>query len=819
MKISYNWLTNYIDTDLTINELSEILTDIGLEVEGVELFEEIEGSLKGIVVGKVLECEKVEGTDHLNLTKVDVGNETLQIVCGAPNVAKDQKVLVATPGTTLYPKDGKPFEIKKAKLKGIESNGMICAEDEIGIGTSHAGIMILDDKEEPGKNAADLFEIKTDHVFEIGLTPNRSDAMSHMGVARDVFAAIQQRFPGKKAELKQPELPEYKADNYSLPAEIIVENNKACLRYSGLTLNNVKNSESPRWLKNYLQAVGLRPINAVVDITQFVMLECGQPLHAFDFDKVSGGKVIVKNLPEGTPFKTLDEVDRKLSDQDLMICNEQEGMCIAGVFGGAESGVNMSTSKVFIESACFHPVSIRKTAKRHDLHTDASFRYERGTDAEITLYAAKRAANLIKEICGAEISSDLLDVYPEKVEKNKIRINLHNIHNLIGYPVTPAACENILKNLDFEILEQNSDTDWLITAPMNKVDVTREADVAEEILRIYGYNNIPMPEKANTVFSLQNENDAQTFREHICDLLSNKGLNEIMNNSLAGMEWHEKTGVFDPKTFVPILNPLSRELNIMRPSMIAGVLQSLAYNINRKSPDIQFYEIGRIYSKLSDDKEKAVTKQYSEQETLAIAMCGNSSPQNWKNKEEKAEYYHLKSVVNYLFTRTGIQKELKLSEEHSPLFAYGISYIWNDQPLVSLGMIKPAIAASSDVDIPVFYAEVNLDLFRKIFGKMKTIFTDIPRFPEVRRDLSVLISSDVRFADIEETALKQDKKLLKSVNLFDVYTDEKMGSDKKSYALSFIFQNEEKTLTDKETDKSMERISRALKEVFGAELR
>ena len=500
MKISYNWLKNYIDTDLTVNELSEVLTDIGLEIEGIELYEEIEGSLKGIVVGKVLECNKIEGTDHLHLTQVDVGNETLQIVCGAPNVAKDQKVLVATPGTTLYPKDGKPFEIKKAKLRGVESNGMICAEDEIGIGTAHAGRMILDEKQEIGKNAADIFEIKTDYVFEIGLTPNRSDAMSHMGVARDIFAVVQQRFPGKKAMLKQPELAAFKADNNALPAEIIVENKEACIRYSGLTLNNIKVEESPRWLKNYLQAVGLRPINAVVDITQFVMLECGQPLHAFDYDKVKDGKVIIKNLPEGTPFKTLDEIDRKLSDQDLMICNNKEGMCIAGVFGGADSGVTMDTRKVFLESATFHPVSIRKTAKRHDLHTDASFRFERGVDAELTLYAAKRAAYLMKEICGAEFSSELLDVYPKKVEKNQIRINLNNIHNLIGLKITPLACESILKNLDFEILEQISEEDWIVAAPMNKVDVTREADVAEEILRIYGYNNIPMPEKANTVF-------------------------------------------------------------------------------------------------------------------------------------------------------------------------------------------------------------------------------------------------------------------------------------------------------------------------------
>ncbi|PLW92080.1 MAG: phenylalanine--tRNA ligase subunit beta [Marinilabiliales bacterium] len=819
MKISYNWLKNYIDTDLTVNELSEVLTDIGLEIEGIELYEEIEGSLKGIVVGKVLECNKIEGTDHLHLTQVDVGNETLQIVCGAPNVAKDQKVLVATPGTTLYPKDGKPFEIKKAKLRGVESNGMICAEDEIGIGTSHAGIMILDEKQEIGKNAADIFEIKTDYVFEIGLTPNRSDAMSHMGVARDIFAVVQQRFPGKKAMLKQPELAAFKADNNALPAEIIVENKEACIRYSGLTLNNIKVEESPRWLKNYLQAVGLRPINAVVDITQFVMLECGQPLHAFDYDKVKDGKVIIKNLPEGTPFKTLDEIDRKLSDQDLMICNNKEGMCIAGVFGGADSGVTMDTRKVFLESATFHPVSIRKTAKRHDLHTDASFRFERGVDAELTLYAAKRAAYLMKEICGAEFSSELLDVYPKKVEKNQIRINLNNIHNLIGLKITPLACESILKNLDFEILEQISEEDWIVAAPMNKVDVTREADVAEEILRIYGYNNIPMPEKANTVFSLQNENDAHTFREYISDLLSNKGLSETMNNSLANMEWHDKTGVFDSKTYVPVLNPLSRELNIMRPSMISGILQSLAYNINRKYSDLQFYEMGRVYTKLSDDKSKPVTKQYSEQETLAIAICGNTFPENWKNKEEKAGYYHLKSIVEYLFARTGTHKEIKITEEHSSIMSYGISFKWNDQTLAGLGMIKPAIAASSDVDIPVYYAEINLDLFRRIFGKMKTSFIDIPKFPEVRRDLSVLISRDIRFADIEETARKQDKKLLKAVNLFDVYTDEKMGSDKKSYALSFIFQSEEKTLTDKETDKSMDKISRALKEVFGAELR
>ncbi|MBN2729547.1 MAG: phenylalanine--tRNA ligase subunit beta [Bacteroidales bacterium] len=819
MKISYNWLKNYIDTDLTINELSEILTDIGLEVEGVELYEEIEGSLKGIVVGKVIKCDKIEGTDHLHLTQVDVGSETLQIVCGAPNVAKDQKVLVATPGTTLYPKGGKPFEIKKAKLRGVESNGMICAEDEIGVGTSHAGIMILDEKEEIGKNASALYDIQSDYVFEIGLTPNRSDAMSHMGVARDIYAAVSQRYPGKKASLIELNLPEFKKDSNSLPIEIIVENQNDCIRYSGLTMNNVKIGESPRWMKNYLQAIGLRPVNAVVDITQFVMLECGQPLHAFDFDKVSGGKVIVKNLPNDAKFITLDEVERKLSSEDLMICNEKQGMCIAGVFGGADSGVTMDTQKIFIESACFHPVSIRKSAKRHDLHTDASFRFERGVDAELTLYAAKRAANLIKEICGAEISSDLMDIYPVKIEKKKININLDNIHKLIGYPVTPTACESILKNLDFNILKKDSEKDWLIDAPLNKVDVTRESDVAEEILRIYGYNNISMPEKANTVFSLQNENDAHSFREYIADLLSNRGLNEIMNNSLSSTHWHEKTGVFNPETFVPMLNPLSRELNIMRPSMISGILQSLAYNINRKNSDLQFFEIGRIYEKVSSDKSKSVTKQYKEQETLAIAICGKTAPENWKDKEEKSSYYTLKSVLEFLFSRCGIDGELQFADTHSKLFAMGASYKWKDNSLAEFGMIMPNIAAQSDIDISVFYAEINLELFLKIYGKSKTEFQEIPKFPEVRRDLSILINKDTRFTDIEKVALDADKKLLKELSLFDVYTDEKLGADKKSYALSFIFRHEEKTLTDKECDKSMERISKALQSIFNADLR
>lgn len=818
MKISYNWLKEYLNIDLPANTVSEILTDNGLEVEGIEEYEEIKGSLKGVVVGHILECNKMEGSDHLSITLVDTGNEKSQIVCGASNVAAGQKVMVALPGTTLHMTDGTSLTIKKAKLRGVESSGMICAEDELGLGQSHDGIMVLDPATPVGTEASKLHNIATDIIFEIGLTPNRSDAMCHSGVARDIYAALRQRMKSNDISFQLPSVDKFSKGNTKLDTTVELLNPEACIRYCGLTLSDLKVTESPSWLKNYLNAVGLRPINVVVDVTQFVMLEIGQPLHAFDLDKIEDRKVVIRFEKEGTPFVTLDGVERKLSAEDLMICDGKKGMCIAGVFGGNSSGVSMSTSKVFLESACFSPVYIRKTAKRHGLHTDASFRFERGTDPEIAIYALKRAATLLCDITGCSISSDIIDIYPKQIVKNEVIIQLAELEKFAGMSISANDALQILKDLDFEITANNNDS-ISMRVPLNRVDVLRDVDVYEEILRIYGYNNIPLPEKANTIYPIVNKLSLHKMVQRVSNYLSASGSQEIMCNSLSSLQWFEKTGVFDIKHIVKVQNPLSRELNVMRLSMLPGMLQSVAYNVNRNALSLKLYEIGRTYQLVSNDKEKTVMERFSEQNMLSICFTGETRPENWNYKSEKTGFFTMKSSIESLFRHLGLMEWLAIDDNVPGIFEYGASYILNNNTLASFGLVKKSICQLSDVDSDLWFAEINLDLMLKKLRKSSISFKEIARFPSMRRDLSLLIDKKVTFAQLAQAAKQAEKKLLKEVGLFDVYIDKKLGDDKKSYAVSFTFLNEEKTLTDKEIDKAMERIIASISQSTAAQIR
>lgn len=818
MKISYNWLKQYLSTDLPAEIISKILTDNGLEVEGLEEHEKIKGGLEGIVVGHVLECAHVEGTEHLSLTKVDVGTEQLQIVCGAPNVAAGQKVLVALPGATLYKSDGTSLTIKKAKMRGIESNGMICAEDELGLGSSHAGIMVLDSIAETGLPAAKFFNISSDYVFEIGLTPNRSDAMCHTGVARDLLAALHNRCGEFSTELQMPSVNAFKADNNDLTTPVEVKSPEACIRYSGLTLTNLNVTESPDWLKIKLESVGLRPINVVVDVTQYVMLELGQPLHAFDYDKISGGKVIVQCLPDDTMFTTLDSVERKLTSRDLMICDAEKGMCIAGVFGGEHSGVSMETKRVFLESACFNPVSVRKTAKHHGLHTDASFRFERGTDAEITIYAIKRAALLLKELTGCNISSEISDYYPVKVEKPAVVLNIASMNAFAGSPIPTDTVAGILKDLDFVITKQTPE-ELTIEVPLNRTDVTRPVDVYEEIFRIYGYNNIPMPEKSNTIYPKNTGISLNELIQKVSDFLAAKGFSEIMCNSLNSMQWYEKAGGYPLENIVNIQNPLSRELNVMRYSMLPGMLQSAAYNINRNTANLKFFEPGKTYVKNTTDKEKPVTARFSETNMLSLLMTGSERPENWKYTAETSDFFSIKSAIEDLFDFLGIINSVVARTEVNHQFTFGMTYMLNEKPLAAFGLVKNELRTLSDVDNEIWYAELNLDLLLKKVRKTSMRYQDIPKYPAVRRDLALLIDSSITFESIQKAALGAEKKLLKKVDLFDVYIDKKLGDNKKSYAVSFMFRHDEKTLTDAEVDKAMDRITTEVLKVTGGVIR
>ncbi|PKP50463.1 MAG: phenylalanine--tRNA ligase subunit beta [Bacteroidetes bacterium HGW-Bacteroidetes-11] len=820
MKISYNWLKEYLDTRLSVEELSLVLTDIGLEVEAIESFESLKGGLKGVVTGEVKSCERHPNADKLSITTVDVGApELLHIVCGAPNVAAGQKVVVATIGTMIY-KGDESFEIKKSKIRGELSEGMICAEDELGIGNSHDGILVLPEDVPIGLPAAGYFGITNDIVFEIGLTPNRADAASHIGVARDLAAAITARgLEEKPVRVRMPDVSTFKTDNNNFHVDVTVEDTEACPRYSGITVSGIKVGPSPSRLADRLKAIGVRPINNVVDITNYVLFEYGQPLHAFNASVVSGKSVVVKKMAEGTPFVTLDEVERKLGAGDLMICNAEEPMCIAGVFGGTKSGVNESTTAVFLESAYFNPVSVRKTSKLHSLKTDASFRFERGTDPEITVVALKRAAMLIKEICGGEISSDVIDVYPNPVEHKRISLSYAYVNRFVGQDIPSDDIKVILNGLGIGIVEETIDGLTLDIPPF-KVDVTGIADVIEEILRIYGYNKIDAGDKLNSSISYHQRPDREKLQNLIADYLSSNGFNEILTNSLSSSAYYEGGTWFDPEKNVKILNPLSRELDTMRQTLLFSGLESVAYNLNRRQLSLKFYEFGFVYELTGAQVKGSVEKSYREQKLLALYLTGQSAPESWHNDDSKTDFYQLRSFVASALRKTGIdQQKLQRSESIPPFFASGELHTMNGKAIYCIGRLQDKLLKQFGISQPVFYAGIHWDNLVQAIRNHTVTYQEVSKFPEVRRDLALVLDKSVKYADLEAIAFRAGKQLLKKVNLFDIYEGDKIEAGKKSYAISFILQDENKTLTDKEIDKFMDRMADVLEKEAAAKVR
>jgi phenylalanyl-tRNA synthetase beta chain len=798
MKISYNWLKDFIETDKSPEQLSQILTGIGLEVENLEKVQAIPGGLEGLVIGLVKDCVQHPNADKLKITKVNVGGpDDLQIVCGAPNVAEGQKVVVATVGTTVYPTTGEPFKINKSKIRGEESSGMICAEDEIGLGSSHAGIMILDHNAPVGTPAKDYFNLKDDYLYEIGLTPNRADAASHLGTARDIAAFL-------KISLTRPDVSAFKIDNHNLVIPVTVENEAACPRYASLTISGVEIKDSPKWLKERLAVIGIRSINNVVDVTNYVLHDLGQPLHAFDADAITGGRVIVKNCADGTPFVTLDEVERKLSADDLMICNAVEPMCIAGVFGGNRSGVKLSTKNIFLESACFNPVSVRKTSKRHGLKTDASFRFERGVDPDITVFALKRAALLIKEVAGGTISSGIADLYPAPVQPFDVTITFKHVDRLIGKAIAPEEIKAIVEALDIKVVDEDEQALHLKVPPY-RVDVTREVDVIEEILRIYGYNNVEIPTQIRASLNNAQRPEKDTVQNSLSDLLTANGFNEILSNSLTKAVY-----AVDPERAVKILNPLSSDLDVMRQTLLYSGLEAIAYNQNRRSSDLKLYEFGKVYS-VSEEK-------YTETQRLALFLKGNIDNEQWNGEARPVSFYDLKSIVDGLLTKLNIT-DATIEDAESPLLAYGLQYKRGNKVLIEFGSVAAKSLKLADVNKEVFYADFNFDMILSVARKNVIVYREVSKFPAVRRDLSLLIDQPVTFHQVKQVAHKTEKKLLKEVNVFDVYQGEKLPEGKKSYALSFILQDEEKTLTDKAIESIMQKIVFTLGKETGAEVR
>jgi len=811
MKISYNWLRQYISTELSAEAIGEMLTNTGLEVEAIEKIESIRGGLEGVVVGHVVTCEKHPGADKLSITKVDVGNdEFLPIVCGAPNVKAGQKVLVAMVGTKLYPIGAeKEFKIEKAKIRGEVSLGMICAEDELGIGTSHDGIMILSADAPIGQPAAEYLKLENDFLIEIGLTPNRTDAFAHVGVARDLAAFLSQE---EKIEIQWPDISAFKPDSTTGNIKIQVEDAVAAPRYCGLLIEGVVVKPSPEWLQNRLRTIGLKPINNVVDITNFVLHEMGQPLHAFNADVIDGALVRVGFCAENTEFETLDGVKRKLSASDLMINSATQPLCIAGVFGGNHSGVSESTTRVFLESACFNASSIRKSAKRHGLNTDASFRFERGVDPNLAPVAIKRAALLIKELAGGKIATDVIDFYPNPVQRVQIEFSLKRCEMLIGQHIAKSEILAILKSLDFEILRDKAE-DLLLSVPTYRVDVTREADVIEEILRIYGYNQIDIPEKLNASLSYSKGISDEAMRNLIADMLASNGFVEMMSNSLSSSANHlkMKSAQLQPELNVAMLNPLSSELDILRRTLAVNMLEAVAFNQNRKNADLRLFEMGKVYERFE--------KGYRENLRLALLMTGSRYSENWNNPKEKVSYFDLRNEVDLILQRLGLSEEARFGEIQSDWYEDGQSITIRNKKLGELGWIKPAIATGFGVDEKVYMAEIDWEVLFSVLGSGKIKFAPIPKFPTVRRDFSLLLDASVQFDTIEKLARKAEKKLLVDVGLFDVYEGKNLGPGKKSYAVRFLLRDNDKTLTDAEVDKVMGNIRQKLETELGASLR
>lgn len=806
MKISNSWLQDYLKVDLSVDEIADLLTDIGLEVEGVEKFESIKGGLEGIVIGKIVTVEKHPDADRLKLTTVDVGqSEPLQIVCGAPNVAVNLKVPVATVGTWLYDGDDS-FKIKRSKIRGEVSNGMICGPDEIGLGEKTDGIMILSDDAKVGISGSEYFDIKTDTVFEIGLTPNRTDAMSHIGVVRDLKAALNTRNNDLKMCL--PSVKNFSIDNEKLNIDVKVISSELCPRYSGLSISNVNVDDSPDWLKNRLLSIGVKPINNVVDITNYVLHEIGQPLHAFDADKIKGKKIIVDKLQSETSFTTLDEVERKLSNEDLMICNEKEPMCIAGVFGGIDSGVSKSTKNIFLESAYFNPVSIRKSAKRHNLNTDASFRYERGCDPNITVYALKRAALMIKEMCSAEISSEIYDFYPTPIDNNDIKLSFDSLNKIVGQKLDKAIVKNILKNLEIKILDE-SETYLELSVPTYRVDVTREIDVIEEIMRIYGFNTIPLPEKITSSVSVINSKDSYSIKKLVSAFLSNNGFNEIMNNSLTKSSYNDLVDEIKDENNVPIINPLSSDLNIMRRTLLFSALESIEYNQNRKNLDLKLFEFGKSYH---------LFDSYIENQHLFLSFTGLKQQENWNSNKENIDFYYVKEYVHTLLERLSISK-FKSKECSYFGLSQAMIYSYKGKNLVEFGSVDQNILDKFKIRTHVFVANFNWDLILDLIQSKNISYTPVNKFPKIRRDLSLLIDNSISFEQLQKIAKNVNSSLLKDINLFDVYSGDKLPENKKSYAISFVFEDNSKTLTDHQVDEIMNKLIEEYKKSVGAEIR
>ena len=808
MKISYNWLKQFIKIDWDAEKTGDLLTDLGLEVEGLTNYQSIKGGLEGIVVGHVLSCEQHTNADKLRVTKVDIGTgEPVQIVCGAPNVATGQKVPVATIGTVLYDDEGNDFKIKKGKIRGEESHGMICAEDELGLGKGHDGIMVLNESLKPGTPCAEVFNIENDQVFEIGLTPNRSDAMSHFGTARDLKAGLLQQ--GHNLELISPSVSDFHIDNRSLKIDAEVEDNKLAPRYCGVTISGIKVADSPEWIQNRLKAIGLTPKNNIVDITNYVLHELGQPLHAFDTTKIKGNKVNIKTLASGTKFTTLDGIERELHEDDLMICNAEEPMCIAGVLGGLDSGVTNQTTSIFLESAYFNPVAIRKTAKRHALNTDASFRFERGIDPNITEYALKRAALLITEIAGGEISSGIEDLYPNKIEDFQVFLSFETTTKLIGQEIPREAIKSILTSLDIKV---NSVTEGGLglTIPSYRTDVQREADIIEEILRVYGYNNIEFSNKLNATMSHASKFEDYKIQNVVANQLIAQGFNEMMANSLTTANYTQLSELLKEEHNVTMLNPLSNDLAVMRQSLLFSGLEALSYNINRKQNNLKFFEFGKTYHNFESG--------YTENKHLTVLVTGNRTSDTWSNTNKTSDFFYLKGIIESVFARLGVTK-LKTSPIKNDVFSEGIALSLGKTKLVEFGIVKRATLKSFGISQEVLFADFNWNNVIEVAKFNKIKFTPISKYPEVKRDFALLLDEKVTFEEIHTIAKQCEKKLLKDVNLFDVYQGKNLPSGKKSYAISFTLEDKEKTLTDKQIDKIMSKLQNSFEKQLNAELR
>ena len=820
MNISYNWLKEYVDFDLTPDEVAAALTSIGLETGSVEEVQTIKGGLEGLVIGEVLTCEAHPNSDHMHVTTVNLGQgEPVQIVCGAPNVAAGQKVVVATLGTKLYDGD-ECFTIKKSKLRGVESVGMICAEDEIGIGTDHAGIIVLPETAVPGTLAKDYYNIKSDYVLEVDITPNRADACSHYGVARDLYAYLIQN--GKPATLKKPSVDAFAVENHDLDIKVTVENSEACPRYAGVTVKGVTVKESPEWLQNKLRIIGLRPINNVVDITNYIVHAFGQPLHCFDADKIKGGEVIVKTMPEGTPFVTLDGVERKLNERDLMICNKEEAMCIAGVFGGLDSGSTETTKDVFLESAYFHPTWVRKTARRHGLNTDASFRFERGIDPNATIYCLKLAALMVKELAGGTISSEIKDVCAAPAKDFRVELAYEKVNSLIGKVIPVDTIKSIVTSLEMKIVDETAEG-LTLDVPPYRVDVQRDCDVIEDILRIYGYNNVEIPTTLKSCLTTKGEYDkSNKLQNLVAEQLVGCGFNEILNNSLTRAAYYDNLESYPSKNLVMLLNPLSADLNAMRQTLLFGGLESISHNANRKNADLKFFEFGNCYH-FNEEKKNSekVLAAYSEDYHLGLWVTGKRVANSWAHPDENSSVYELKAYVENVLARLGLHMhDLVVGNLTDDIYAAGLSVqTRGGKRLATFGIVTKKLLKAFDIDNEVYYADFNWKELLKAIRNVKVSYTEISKFPAVKRDLALLLDKKVQFAEIEKIAYETEKKLLKEVSLFDVYEGKNLEAGKKSYAVSFLLQDENATLNDKQIDKIMSKLVKNLEDKLNAKLR